>query len=83
MQPDCSLLGHPEVFVVGDLMTLDGLPGVAEVAMQSGAHAARLILKRIKTVATMAPARRSATATSARWPRSRASGGWPRSGRFA
>jgi NADH:ubiquinone reductase (H+-translocating) len=38
---DCSLAGHPEVFVVGDLMALDGLPGVAEVAMQSGAHAAR------------------------------------------
>jgi NADH dehydrogenase len=25
--PDCSLPGHPEVFVVGDLMALDGLPG--------------------------------------------------------
>jgi NADH dehydrogenase len=48
VQPDCSLPGHPEVFVVGDLMTLDGLPGVAEVAMQSGAHAARVILKRLK-----------------------------------
>jgi NADH:ubiquinone reductase (H+-translocating) len=44
--PDCSLPGHPEVFVVGDLMTLNGLPGVAEVAMQSGAHAARVILRR-------------------------------------
>lgn len=46
--PDCSLPGHPEVFVVGDVMTLNGLPGVAEVAMQSGAHAARAILKRVK-----------------------------------
>ena len=34
--PDCTLPGHPEVFVVGDMMDLDGLPGVAEVAMQSG-----------------------------------------------
>jgi len=42
--PDCSLPGHPEVFVVGDLMSLDGLPGVAEVAMQSGDHAARTIV---------------------------------------
>ena len=25
--PDCSLPGHPEVFVVGDMMALDGLPG--------------------------------------------------------
>jgi NADH dehydrogenase len=44
--PDCSLPGHPEVFVVGDLMVLDDLPGVAEVAMQSGAHAARVIVRR-------------------------------------
>jgi NADH dehydrogenase len=44
---DCSLPGHPEVFVVGDLMALDHLPGVAEVAMQSGAHGARVILKRL------------------------------------
>jgi NADH dehydrogenase len=41
VRPDCALPGHPEVFVVGDLMSLDGLPGVAEVAMQSGIHAAR------------------------------------------
>jgi NADH dehydrogenase len=45
--PDCSLPGHPEVFVVGDLMTLDQLPGVAEVAMQSGRHAARIIGSRV------------------------------------
>jgi NADH dehydrogenase len=42
---DCSLPGHPEVFVVGDLMALEGLPGVAEVAMQSGRHAARTIVR--------------------------------------
>ena len=46
--PDCSLPGHPEVFVVGDLMALDDLPGVAEVAMQSGAHAAHSIVRRLK-----------------------------------
>jgi NADH dehydrogenase len=46
--PDCSLPGHPEVFVVGDLMSLDRLPGVAEVAMQSGVHAARTIVRRLK-----------------------------------
>src|SRR5271166_6270944 len=34
--PDCTLPGHPEVFVVGDMMSLNKLPGVAEVAMQSG-----------------------------------------------
>jgi NADH dehydrogenase len=47
VQPDCSLPEHPEVFVVGDLMALDGLPGLAEVAMQSGRHAARTIVRRL------------------------------------
>jgi NADH dehydrogenase len=45
--PDCTLPGHPEVFVVGDMMSLDHLPGVAEVAMQSGMHAARTIKRRV------------------------------------
>ena len=48
VQPDCSLPGHPEVFVVGDLMSLDHLPGLAEVAMQSGAHASRTITRRLR-----------------------------------
>jgi NADH:ubiquinone reductase (H+-translocating) len=48
VSPDCSLPGHPEIFVVGDLMSLNGLPGVAEVAMQSGHHAARTITRRLK-----------------------------------
>ncbi|MGB0102385.1 MAG: NAD(P)/FAD-dependent oxidoreductase [Nocardioides sp.] len=41
--PDCTLPGHSEVYVVGDVMSLDDLPGVAEVAMQSGIHAAASI----------------------------------------
>ena len=48
--PDLSIPGHPEVFVVGDAAALvqDGrpLPGVAQVAMQQAAHAARSILRR-------------------------------------
>jgi len=48
VQPDCSLPGHPEIFVVGDLMALHGLPGLAEVAMQSGHHAARTIARRLQ-----------------------------------
>jgi NADH dehydrogenase len=47
VQPDCTLPGHPEVFVVGDLMALDSLPGLAEVAMQSGLHAAAEIRRRL------------------------------------
>jgi NADH:ubiquinone reductase (H+-translocating) len=49
VQPDLSVPGHPEVFVVGDLaeMYTDGkrVPGVAPAAMQSGAHAARNVLR--------------------------------------
>jgi NADH:ubiquinone reductase (H+-translocating) len=46
--PDCSLPGHPEVFAIGDMMALDGLPGVAEVAMQQGIHAAHTIRRRLR-----------------------------------
>jgi NADH:ubiquinone reductase (H+-translocating) len=47
VQDDCTLPGHPEVFVIGDLMALGDLPGMAEVAMQSGRHAARTIVARL------------------------------------
>lgn len=55
VQPDCTIAGHPEIFVVGDLMALDDLPGVAEVAMQGGMFAARTI--RARTEGRPAPAR--------------------------
>jgi NADH dehydrogenase len=45
--PDCTLPGRREVFVVGDLMSLDDLPGLAEVAIQSGRHAAGEIRRRL------------------------------------
>lgn len=48
VEADCSVPGYPEVFVVGDLMALDDLPGVAQVAIQSGRHAARTIAVRLK-----------------------------------
>jgi NADH:quinone reductase (non-electrogenic) len=48
VEPDCTLPGHPEVFVVGDMMSLDHLPGLAEVAMQSGHHASRTIARRLE-----------------------------------
>ena len=48
VEETCALPGHREVFVVGDLMTLPGLPGMAEVAMQSGRHVARLITRRLR-----------------------------------
>jgi NADH:quinone reductase (non-electrogenic) len=45
--PDLTLPGHPEVFAVGDMTALDNLPGVAEVAMQGGLHAANTIHRRL------------------------------------
>jgi NADH dehydrogenase len=40
---DCTIPGHPEIYVTGDVMSLNKLPGVAEVAMQSGLHAGNRI----------------------------------------
>lgn len=52
VEPDLTLPGHPEVFVVGDMVHLeqDGsvLPMVAPVAMQMGTYAGRTILARVK-----------------------------------
>ena len=45
--PDLTLPGHPEVFVVGDMMALNGLPGVAQVAIQGGRYAASVIRDRL------------------------------------
>jgi NADH dehydrogenase len=47
VRPDCTVPGHPELFVVGDLMSLDALPGLAQVAMQSGRFAASTIAARV------------------------------------
>jgi NADH dehydrogenase len=51
VQPDLSVPGHPEIFVVGDTASLDQdgrpLPGVAQVAMQQGRHAGMVIRRRI------------------------------------
>jgi len=50
--PDLSVPAHPEIFVAGDLMGLDGadgqpVPGVAQAAMQSGRRAAKNALARL------------------------------------
>ncbi len=44
VQPDLTLPEHPEVFVVGDMMSLDRLPGVAQVAIQGARYAAKKII---------------------------------------
>ncbi|MBA2292187.1 MAG: NAD(P)/FAD-dependent oxidoreductase [Gemmatimonadales bacterium] len=50
VEPDCSIPGHPEVFVLGDAAAFthqkgstDTLPGVSPVAIQMGQYAARTI----------------------------------------
>ena len=51
IQNDLTVLGHLEIFVVGDTASLDQndkpLPGVAQVAMQQGRYAAKVIHNRI------------------------------------
>jgi NADH:ubiquinone reductase (H+-translocating) len=45
--PDCSLPGHPELFAIGDMVSLNGLPGVAQPAMQEGRYVGRVIASRL------------------------------------
>ena len=53
MQNDCSLPGHPEIFVIGDLALFkeehgQPLPGVAQVAIQQGRAVAANIGRELK-----------------------------------
>ena len=38
VEENLTIPGHPEISVLGDMMSLNKLPGVAEVAMQSGLY---------------------------------------------
>ncbi|HEY7154420.1 MAG TPA: NAD(P)/FAD-dependent oxidoreductase [Gemmataceae bacterium] len=84
VQPDLSLPGKPEVFVIGDMVNYshqDGkpLPGVAQVAMQQGRYVADLIQRRLSGAApvpfryhdrgTMAPIGRAAAVADLGWIR--------------
>lgn len=44
---DTTIPGYPEIYAVGDMMSMNRLPGVAQVAIQSGQHAAGQIRKRL------------------------------------
>jgi NADH dehydrogenase len=53
VEPDLSIPGHPEVFVVGDAATFTHqggrpLPGVVQPAMQGARYAAHTILRRLR-----------------------------------
>jgi NADH:ubiquinone reductase (H+-translocating) len=49
---DCSLPGHPEIFVIGDLAHFEQegkpVPGVAPAAMQQGTYVAKVIQERLR-----------------------------------
>jgi NADH:ubiquinone reductase (H+-translocating) len=60
VNPDLTIPNFPEIYVVGDLATVDGpggkpLPGVAQVAMQGGAYAAKAIVARLNGSKPRAP----------------------------
>jgi NADH dehydrogenase len=61
-EPDCSLPGHPEVFVIGDMASYPHhgskpLPGVAPVAMQQGKYVAEVIRRRLEGRPPLGPFR--------------------------
>lgn len=47
VQEDLTIPGHPEVFVIGDLMGVPGVPGVAQGAIQSARFTAGTIAARL------------------------------------
>ena len=59
--PDCTVPGHPEIFVVGDTASLeqDGkpLPGVAQTALQQGRYAGEAIGRGVAGRSTLPPFR--------------------------
>ncbi|OLP00480.1 FAD-dependent oxidoreductase [Mycolicibacterium porcinum] len=47
VEPDLTIPGHPNVFVVGDMAAVEGVPGVAQGAIQGGRYAAKLIKREV------------------------------------
>ena len=46
--PDLSVPGHPNVFVVGDMAAVEGVPGMAQGAIQGAKYAAKAIKAELK-----------------------------------
>jgi NADH dehydrogenase len=91
IQPDLTIPGHQEVFVIGDLASLTGadgkpLPGVAQVAIQMGKHAARNIVRAVerqpyrqfeyKDLGNMATIGRASAVADFGWMTMKGSMGW-------
>jgi NADH dehydrogenase len=47
VQPDLSIKGHPNVFVIGDLMSAPGVPGMAQGAIQGATYTTKLIKREL------------------------------------
>jgi NADH dehydrogenase len=47
VEPDCTVPGHPEVFAIGDMVSLNKLPGIAQPAMQEGSYVGKVIKARL------------------------------------
>jgi NADH dehydrogenase len=48
VEPDLTVKGHPNVFVVGDLMSVPGVPGMAQGAIQGAVYATKQIKNELK-----------------------------------
>jgi NADH dehydrogenase len=77
VEPDCSVPGHPDIFVIGDAASLAGsdgrpLPGVGAVAKQQGKYVAEVIARRVAGRALPGPFRYRDLGTLAVIGRSRA-----------
>lgn len=48
VEPDLTVKGHPNVFIVGDLMSVPNVPGMAQGAIQGARYAATLIKHMVK-----------------------------------
>jgi NADH dehydrogenase len=62
VNPDLTIPNYPDIYVIGDLasaMDREGkpLPGLAQVAIQGGSHAARAILRKVKGQSELSPFR--------------------------
>jgi NADH dehydrogenase len=47
VNPDCTLPGHADVYAIGDMVSLNNLPGVAQPAIQEGKYVGRAIKSRL------------------------------------
>jgi NADH:quinone reductase (non-electrogenic) len=91
VQPDLTIPGHPDVFVIGDLTSFAGpggrpLPGVAQVAIQMGVHASSNIIRamageplrpfKYRDLGNMATIGRASAVADFRWLQLKGSIGW-------